>query len=165
MRKDADLMKKLLIAAVVGILLGIGLSGTFPSESAQLPCIFQEEEREENDLMKALVVIVVGAVVGIGLLSAIAVEGAEYERGEALFHERCQTCHGIKGDGKGPTAASLTPKPANFTNPRFWRENNEKKIATTIKKGRGPMPAFDLKPDEVKAIIDYMSHAFKKVGK
>jgi hypothetical protein len=24
------------------------------------------------------------------------------------------------------------------------------------------MPAFDLKPEEIKAIINYMSHAFKK---
>jgi len=112
--------------------------------------------------MKAVVVAVVGAVVGLGLLSAIAAEGLEYEQGKVLYDGKCQLCHGLKGDGKGPAAASFTPKPSDFTNPKFWRENNEKRIAETIRKGHGPMPAFDLKPDEMKAIIDYMSHAFGK---
>jgi len=27
--------------------------------------------------------------------------------------------------------------------------------------GRAPMPAFDLKPDEIQALIGYISHAFR----
>ena len=37
-----------------------------------------------------------------------------------------------------------------------------RKIEDTIKKGKEMMPAFDLEPDEIKAIIWYMSNAFKK---
>ena len=113
-------------------------------------------------MKELLVVVVVGALLGIGLLGPVSRAAAQYERGKALFDDKCQMCHGIKGDGKGPAAASFTPKPANFTDPRFWRENSDRKIATTIRKGHGPMPAFDLKPEEIKAIINYMSHAFKK---
>ena len=116
-------------------------------------------------MKKLLVVVVVGVLLGIGLLGPVSRAAAQYERGKVLYDDKCQLCHGLKGDGKGPAAVSFNPKPANFTDPRFWPENSDRKIATTIRKGRGPMPAFDLKPEEIKAIIDYMSHAFKKVGK
>ena len=104
----------------------------------------------------------VGLMLGIGLLWAISLAAADYERGKALYDDKCQICHGLKGDGKGPAAASFSPKPTDLTNPKFWRENNEKRIAETIRKGHGPMPAFDLKPEDIQAIIDYMSHAFRK---
>jgi len=116
-------------------------------------------------MKKLLVVVVVGVLLGIGLLGPVSPAAAQYERGKVLYDDKCQLCHGLKGDGKGPAAVSFNPKPANFTDPRFWPENSDRKIATTIRKGHGPMPAFDLKADEIKAIIDYMSHAFKKGGK
>jgi len=113
-------------------------------------------------MRRSLVCAIVGLMLGIGLWWAISPAAAEYERGKVLYGDKCQLCHGLKGNSKGPAAASFTPKPSDFTNPKFWRENNEKRIAETIRKGQGPMPAFDLKPDEIQAIIDYMSHAFGK---
>ncbi len=35
-------------------------------------------------------------------------------RGKELFEQNCVVCHGDKGDGKGPAAASLSTPPANF---------------------------------------------------
>ena len=34
-------------------------------------------------------------------------------------------------------------------------------ITKTIKNGHNAMPAFDLTPEEIQAIIDYLSQAFK----
>ncbi len=34
------------------------------------------------------------------------------EAGRALYQSRCITCHGVFGDGDGPTAIELTPPPA-----------------------------------------------------
>ena len=96
------------------------------------------------------------------LLWTTGVPGKDDGQGRKIYDEKCQFCHGIKGDGKGPAAASLNPKPADFNDPRFWQKNNEKKISETIEKGHGMMPAFDMKPDEVKAVIDYISHSFKR---
>jgi mono/diheme cytochrome c family protein len=51
-------------------------------------------------------------------------------KGKALFDANCAVCHGSAGQGNGPAAASLNPKPMNFTTPIhtllpdgywFWR--------------------------------------------
>lgn len=44
--------------------------------------------------------------------------------GKKVYEERCYYCHGIKGDGKGPVAPRLDPKPRNFT-------RNEYKVRST----------------------------------
>ena len=90
---------------------------------------------------------------------------ADAALGKKLFDEKCQACHGVKGDGRGPIGLSLTPKPTNFTNPRFWQGNDSKEIPDAIRKGRKMMPAFDLKDDEIAAIGEYMRAEFGKAAK
>ena len=101
------------------------------------------------------------------LLAAIhlwttGVSGKDGEQGRTIYNEKCQFCHGINGNGDGPAAASLNPKPADFNDPKFWQQYDEKKMADVIRNGRKMMPAFDLKPDEVKAVIDYITRTYKK---
>lgn len=36
-------------------------------------------------------------------------------RGKQIYVKRCQACHGEKGDGKGPVAPFLDPRPRDFT--------------------------------------------------
>jgi len=40
-------------------------------------------------------------------------------RGQRLFAENCAKCHGLEGDGKGPSAAELDPPPRSFQDPRM----------------------------------------------
>jgi mono/diheme cytochrome c family protein len=91
------------------------------------------------------------------------VEGADPARGKALYEERCMLCHGPKGDGKGPGAVALNPKPANYTLKKFWEQQDiEKIIPETIKNGKGQMRASaDLTPDDIESIILYMKQTFK----
>lgn len=35
--------------------------------------------------------------------------------GKTLFEKNCVACHGVEGRGNGPAAASINPKPADFT--------------------------------------------------
>jgi len=109
-----------------------------------------------------LLCIIISAMLAAGHLWAKTPESAEYEPGKRLYNNRCQICHGMEGNGKRPAAASFSPRPTDFTNPAFWKDNVNKKIADSIQKGYGMMPAFDLKPDQVNEIIRYMSHAFKR---
>jgi mono/diheme cytochrome c family protein len=107
-----------------------------------------------------LVLTVVGALFGSPFLGKIAMAD-EYAQGKKLYGDKCQICHGVKGDGNGPAGAALSPKPADFTSPKFWQEETDQKIIETIKNGHGMMPSFDLNPIEIKDIIDYLSHTFK----
>jgi len=83
-------------------------------------------------------------------------------KGKTLYTNKCQFCHGIRGDGKGPAAEPLLRHPVDFTDTKFWQKDVVKKIDVTIKNGKEMMPAFDLGPDEIKAITLYISQTFKK---
>jgi len=113
---------------------------------------------------KILAFVIAGVFLGTGSLFADNSEVGKYEQGKSLYNDKCQLCHGIKGDGNGSSAAIFSPRPTDFTSPKFWQNAVDKKIADTIKNGKKPMPSFDLTADETKAIIDYISHAFKPSG-
>ena len=110
----------------------------------------------------ALVFVFLGVLLATVLSWGGSVKGSEYDTGKNLFEEKCQICHGANGKGDGPAAPALNPSPKDFTKPKFWQDETDKKITDTVRKGHPPMPAFDLKDDEIRAIIDYMRHAFKK---
>ena len=48
------------------------------------------------------------------LLHAASVFAAESGAAQ-LFNRHCAACHGPKGDGQGPAAYLLSPKPRDFT--------------------------------------------------
>lgn len=41
-------------------------------------------------------------------------------RGKTLFERNCTPCHGPTGEGNGPAAVTLNPRPRNFTQPNGW---------------------------------------------
>jgi len=51
------------------------------------------------------------------------------------FKTTCGPCHGENGEGNGPVAASLTPRPANFHDVAFWIGKDKAYIAKVIKEG------------------------------
>jgi len=120
------------------------------------------EKKGGDGVQKIMVLVTLAIICGASWLGVKDTRGEDYERGKALFNEKCQLCHGLKGDRNGPAAAAYSPKPANFTDPKFWKDNPGKEINNAIKNGYQAMPAVDMKADEIKAIIDYMMHAFKK---
>lgn len=65
--------------------------------------------------------------------------------GQALFGEYCATCHGLRGDGKGPNAAGLQPPPANFADPQFIRGETPYDFFHVISLGKAhtAMPVWD----------------------
>jgi len=66
-------------------------------------------------------------------------------RGKSLFDQYCATCHGERGDGKGPGAASLNPSPADFTDPHFIHGETPYDFYHVISLGKRntAMPAWD----------------------
>ena len=63
--------------------------------------------------------------------------------GTESFRENCQVCHGIHGEGNGPTAKTLTIKPANFTDAKLMSKETDGSLFWKMSKGRGAMPAWE----------------------
>lgn len=89
------------------------------------------------------------------LLLALSLGAPDLERGKALYAQRCAVCHGESGQGDGVVAASLTPRPANFTQARFSTE----RLITVMREGvpGTTMPAqTDLSATDRGALIAFV---------
>jgi len=83
---------------------------------------------------------------------------ASIQKGKEIYEKKCALCHGVKGDGKGPAAAGLNPKPTNF------KESHGEKMTDgehfwEITTGRGAMPSYEkeLTVEERWHVINYIN--------
>ena len=81
-------------------------------------------------------------------------------RGKTLFESNCTACHGPKGRGDGPAAATMSPPPRNFTSPDGWTNGyNEPAIFKTLSEGVNgtSMSPFDYLPKKDRmALVQYV---------
>ena len=99
---------------------------------------------------------------------AVAVSGVvsntpqAVQEGMKIFNANCQACHGIKGDGNGPAAASLIPKPWNFTSGKWIQKYGTtdkdiyKRIAQGVPHTAMPEWATVLKPNQIWQVLYYI---------
>jgi len=81
---------------------------------------------------------------------------------ETLFSQRCVVCHGETGEGNGPGAAAMTPKPRSFSD-KEWQANitdeDLKKVIVGggMAVGKSPLmpgnPDLKDKPEIVEAVV------------
>jgi len=57
------------------------------------------------------------------------------ESGRSVYRSNCLACHGESGDGQGPAAIALDPKPTDFTSPDFWADRDAVALRTAIRAG------------------------------
>ncbi len=85
-----------------------------------------------------------------------------------LYRRHCVHCHGISGDGRGPTAAILNPYPRDYR-PGVFKfkstytaaEPTRDDLIRTLHEGipGTAMPSFALlPPDEVSALVEYVQY-------
>jgi len=93
------------------------------------------------------------AKAGISSAEAIA-------RGRDLFKANCSSCHGDNGQGDGPTATMLTPRPRNFHVLDGWKNGSKvTQIYKTLQEGivGGGMASYSyLSPGDRFALIHYV---------
>src|SRR6476619_2507432 len=61
--------------------------------------------------------------------------GGEPSQAEAMFTTVCAMCHGVDGSGNGPAAATLQPKPRNYTDAAWQASVTDEQLRETILKG------------------------------
>jgi mono/diheme cytochrome c family protein len=113
-------------------------------------------------MSKSLAWVAAALFLGVVFFSAQRATATEIAQGKQLFNDKCAPCHGADGEGNGPMAMAFNPKPASFHDPKFWQGEAAKKITETVNHGKGQMIPVSVGDAEIKAIIDYMTHTFKK---
>jgi mono/diheme cytochrome c family protein len=91
--------------------------------------------------------------------------------GSSLYRRNCLHCHGMSGDGRGPTGAWINPHPRDFRQGMFKftsssQQEGERKprrddLRRILQNGieGSAMPSFVLlKPEDMDAIISYVIH-------
>lgn len=101
-------------------------------------------------------------------LAAGRVGSDEHGSPRGLYREHCAHCHGITGDGAGPTASFLNPYPRDYRLGKFKFKSTpvgQKPSHGDLKKvliegvAGTAMPSFKLLPDlEVEALVDYVKY-------
>jgi len=105
----------------------------------------------------------VAVVITIGI--SFAPVSVQAQDANAIYAQKCVSCHGPQGKGDGPAGKYLNPKPNDFAT--SLKDKTDDWIAKAIKGGgvavglSPVMPPYaDLSDDQVKALVDYI----KKLG-
>jgi mono/diheme cytochrome c family protein len=91
--------------------------------------------------------------------STVAWSAESVKRGKAAFAERCYGCHGRLGDGKGPNAPDMLPRPRNLTTRLFFERLPDARLYESITYGivGTGMPPWDmLSEDQRWDLVNYV---------
>jgi mono/diheme cytochrome c family protein len=83
--------------------------------------------------------------------------------GKNLFQTYCVTCHGDKGEGNGPSAAGLNPKPADLASKKVQKQTDGA-LFWKITTGNPPMLSwkYTLSKKQRWEVVDYIRELAKK---
>ncbi len=90
----------------------------------------------------------------LAVLTAACSEGAPENAGKLALESRCARCHAIGENDKSPRADA---PPFREIVTRYPPESLAEALAEGIASGHPDMPAFVLSPDEIGAVIAYLS--------
>lgn len=157
------------LLAFVGLLACVGCRPSAPAHfvpSEQVAALSPELQKEIGEILRK----------NCGTPAAPLMLGSErnddetfrrhLQHGAAVYEQRCLACHGVTGDGNGPAAAFLQPRPRDyrrgifkFTSTPYGAKPRREDIERTIRRGitGTSMPSFALLSDEdVQAVVDYV---------
>jgi mono/diheme cytochrome c family protein len=84
--------------------------------------------------------------------------------GRDFYMGNCFTCHGVNGDGQGPRAYFIRPKPANFFDTRYQQGFNRVALFNAINDGKlgTEMPAWGkvLTVQQIADLAEFVFRAF-----
>ncbi len=88
----------------------------------------------------------------------------DLKRGGAFYLANCATCHGARGDGAGPRAYFINPKPRNFIDDASRASLNRVALFAGVSEGRlrTEMPAWNkvATPQQIADVSEYVFQSF-----
>ena len=86
------------------------------------------------------------------------------DRGARVFVRSCSGCHGM--DGRGGRRVGLHATSRNLADPAFHASVSDEALRSTIKNGKGAMPAFGalLDPQELNDLILFLRSLPKRTS-
>ena len=88
----------------------------------------------------------------------------DLKRGGAFYLANCATCHGASGDGAGPRAYFINPKPRNFIDDASRASLNRAALFAGVSEGRlrTEMPAWNkvATPQQIADVSEYVFQSF-----
>ncbi|MHB1557506.1 MAG: c-type cytochrome [Isosphaeraceae bacterium] len=116
---------------------------------------------EEDEAAPAVATASSPAAAATGGAAKVVITDAARQEAEKVFTSRCVTCHGPNGEGNGPGAAKLEPKPRNYHDAKWQATVSDESIEKTIVYGGAavgkspqmvPNPDLGSKPEVVAAL-------------
>lgn len=88
----------------------------------------------------------------------------DLKRGGAFYMANCATCHGARGDGAGPRAYFINPKPRNFLDEASRARFNRVALYAAVSEGRlgSEMPAWNKvsTPQQIADVAEFVFQRF-----
>jgi mono/diheme cytochrome c family protein len=145
---------------VLAVLVGIGLLYVWNlntiSKNAVNPIVFQDS----TALIKDIPLQSPRLIPPVDIMKAGVSSPELIKKGRELFKANCTTCHGDNGQGDGPSASMLNPKPRNFHSVDSWKNGSKvTQIYKTLEEGipGGGMASYNyMSPEERFALIHYI---------
>jgi mono/diheme cytochrome c family protein len=114
--------------------------------------------------MRRMSWVAVAMFVLVSLITGMAFAAGDAVKGKATFEQYCRACHGSGGHGDGPMAASLNPKPKDFSDKAYNGSLKEDHLLKIIKEGgqavgKAPiMPKFGgtLQDNQIQDVVAFI---------
>jgi cytochrome c oxidase cbb3-type subunit III len=140
-------------SSIMGMNATDGISGTSSGTRPGKPGVTVQEKRPADKIKT----VNMAAPMPQGLKGDAA-------KGAAFYMGNCSTCHGATGDGRGPRAYFINPKPRNLIHPATRVEFNRIAIFNAINEGKlgTEMPAWGkvMTPQEIADVAEFVFQRF-----
>jgi mono/diheme cytochrome c family protein len=85
------------------------------------------------------------------------------DQGRASFNVYCAACHGVSGEGNGPVAFAVRPRPRNLRKDRLVQGDSVEQLFATITRGlpSGTMASYAQLPVDERWALAYYVRTFR----
>jgi mono/diheme cytochrome c family protein len=126
----------------------------------------QELEAPLQEAVRGQLAKYCGTPTRVKKLGGATSESNNLELGQDVYHKNCEQCHGVSGDGNGPAAVYLSPRPRDyrrgifkFTSTKYGSKPLREDLVRTVTRGvpGTSMPSFGRLPKrQLEAVVDYV---------